>query len=174
MIHTSITFSSTFSLTCTYPFTLHFTFCYILSSKSKNFSISLFFLNLFTMKKNKTKKEDEEEEEEEEEKRRRKVKRKREIRSEKKENKRENIVYHHLYHLTYPSPSTSFGSIIIISGTFFVFKSTLFICIFAFNHIILFEIISFYFLQPPHTLHPKDRNPFELHSLYEESELREF
>ena len=35
-----------------------------------------------------------------------------------------------------------------------------FICIFDFNHVIPLEIVSFYFLQPPHTLHPKDRNPF--------------
>ena len=41
-------------------------------------------------------------------------------------------------------------------------KSTLFICIFSFNHVIPLEIISFYFLQPPHTLHPKDRNPFTI------------
>ena len=73
-----------------------------------------------------------------------------------------NIFYHHLYlhHLPYPSPSTSFGSIIIISGTFFVFKIPFFICIFAFDHDIPLEIVSFYFLQPPHMMHPKDRNPF--------------
>ena len=74
--------------------------------------------------------------------------------------------------VTYPSPYTSIGSIIIISGTFFILKSTLFIFIFAFNQVIPLEIVSFYFLQPPHMMHPKDRNPIELHSLWEESELR--
>ena len=143
--------SSTFFLTFTYPFTLHFTFVTYSLQNPKTPPYPYIIL----LKK----------EEEEGNKRRRKVKRNREIRSEKKENKWENIFYHHLYHLPYPSPSTSFGSIIIISGTFFVFKSTLFICIFAFNHVIPLEILSCYFLQPPHTMHPKDRNPFELHSL---------
>ena len=41
-------------------------------------------------------------------------------------------------------------------------SSTLFICIFAFNRVIPLEIVSFYFLQSPRTLHPKDMNPFVL------------
>ena len=118
----------------------------------KNSSISLCHSSEIKKKKKKRK--------------RRKIKRKREIRSEKKENKWEisftiisstSTIYpnhHHPPHLG-----------VFISGTFFVFKSTLFICIFSFNQVIPLEIVSFYFLQPPHTLHPKDMNPFELHSL---------
>ena len=80
---------------------------------------------------------------------RRKVKRKREIRSYKKENKWEyllplSLLHYHLHHLPYPSPSTSLGSIIIISGTFFVFINPLcFISMFSFNKIIPLEIVSF-------------------------------
>ena len=62
----------------------------------------------------------------------------------------ENIFYlylylhYHLHHLPYPSPSTSLGSIIIISGSLFVFYNPLcFISMLAFSQIIPLEIVSF-------------------------------
>ena len=62
------------------------------------------------------------------------------------------IINHHQ-----PSSSTSFGRIINISGTFFVFKSIFLTCIFAFNHIIPLYIVSFYSFSHLITMHPKDR-----------------
>ena len=90
---------------------LHF-ICYTLSSeiiKLLHIIILVFWNTLKKMKKKR---------------KRSKVKRKREIRSYKKENKWEHLylyLHYHLHHLPYPSSSTSLGSIIIISGTFFDF-----------------------------------------------------
>ena len=108
-----------------FPFTLHFTFVTYSFQKPKSAPYPYL-------------------------KRKKKGKRRRKIKGrEKKEVKRMKInifFHHHLYHLPNPSSSTSFESIIIISGGAFL------------------EIVSFYFLQPPDTLHPKDRNHFELHT----------
>ena len=78
------------------------------------------------------------------------VKRKREIRSyKKKENKWEHLLplslpHYHLHHLPYPSSSTSLGSIIIISGTFFDFIIHFVLsAYFAFSQVIPLEIVSF-------------------------------
>ena len=63
---------------------------------------------------------------------------------------------YHPYHF-HLSLSTSFGRKINISGTFFVFKSILLTCIFAFNHVIPLDIVSFYSFSHLITMHPKDR-----------------
>ena len=112
--------------------------------KYKNSSTSLFHVNSFVILKYLEKNK---------EKGRRKIKKKREIRrSEKKENKLWRYLlhlyhfHHHLYHFHipyHPSSSTSFGSIIIISGTSFVFKK-------AFNHVIPLVIVVYLFFWPPH------------------------
>ena len=108
---------------------------------------------------------------------RRKVKRKREIRSYKKENKWENLLPLSLPPLS--SPPSTLSIIIHLTWEYNHHKWYLlcfynplsFISIFAFSQVIPLEVVSLFPSASSHDA-SKDRNPFELHSFKEESELR--
>ena len=139
--HISIS-PSIFPPTCAYTFTtLHFLHTLFRNPKTPPHHHSS-LLKYFKKKRRKKRK-------------RRKVKRKREIWSYKKENKWEHLL---------PSSLPSTLSIIIHLTWEYnhhkwyllcFYNPLCFISIFAFSQVISLEIVSFYFLQPPHMIHPK-------------------